>query len=198
VLIYGLSSGNKLAIAVMAAIFAGFSLIAAMLIPRWRPQFPGRGVPTFVGLCVLLFAGMMSVVIVFARESKSEAAGKPETSSVAETTTAASTTTSAASTTAGATTTSATQKVTVTESEWKVSLPETTLKAGKYEFEVQNDGKFPHDLTIKGPGVSAATPQFNSGQTQTLTVDLKPGSYDFYCSIPGHKQAGMDQKVTVS
>jgi uncharacterized cupredoxin-like copper-binding protein len=197
VLIYGLSSGHKLAIAVMAAIFAGFSLIAAMLIPRWRPQFPGRGLWTFVGLCVLLFAGMMSVVVVFGRESKSEAAGEPESSSVAQTTTAESSTTSAGTST-GATTTPAAQKVTVTESEWKVALPQTTLKAGKYEFEVKNDGKFPHDLTIKGPEVSAATPQFNGGQTETLTVDLKPGSYDFYCSIPGHKAAGMDQKVTVS
>lgn len=189
-LIYGLSSGHKLAIAITAAIFTGFSLIAAILIPRWRPQFPGRGLPTFVALCLLLFAGMMSVVIVFGRESKSEAAGKPETLSA--TTTTASTT--ATSTTAAP----AVQKVTVTESEWKVALPQTTLKAGKYEFEVKNDGKFPHDLTIKGPGVSAATPQFNGGQTQKLTADLKPGSYDFYCSIPGHKQAGMDQKVTVS
>jgi uncharacterized cupredoxin-like copper-binding protein len=197
VLIYGLSSGHKLAIAVMAAIFAGFSLIAAMLIPRWRPQFPGRGLPAFVGLCVLLFAGMMAAVIVFARESKSEAAGKRETSSTAQTTTT-STTTNAATTTAATTSAPAEQKVTVTESEWKVSLPQTTLKAGKYEFDVKNDGKLPHNLTIKGPGVSAATPDFNGGQTQTLTVDLKPGSYDFYCSIPGHKAAGMDAKVTVS
>ena len=196
-LIYGLSSGHKLAIAVMGVIFAGFALIAAMLIPRWRPQFPGRGLPTFVGLCLLLFAGMISVVIIFGKESKSEAAGKRETSSPPQTqTTAPSTTGSTANTTTNAA--PSVQKVTVTESEWKVALPQTTLKAGKYEFDVKNAGKFPHDLTIKGPGVSAATPQFNSGQTQRLTVDLKPGFYDFYCSIPGHKAAGMDAKVTVS
>ena len=193
-LLFALSSGHKLAIAVMGAIFAGFSLIAAMLIPRWRPQFPGRGLPGFVGLCLLLFAGMITVVIVFGRESKSEAAGTRETSSPPQTTATSTGTTTRATTTSAP----AAQKVTVTESEWKVALPKTTLKAGKYEIEVKNAGKFPHNLTIKGPGVSAATPDFNGGQTQKLSVDLKPGSYDFYCSIPGHKQAGMDQKVTVS
>ncbi len=39
-------------------------------------------------------------------------------------------------------------------------------------------------------------PTFASG-TQTLTVTLKDGTYDFYCSVPGHQAAGMDVKVTV-
>jgi plastocyanin len=186
VLLFGLSSGNKLAIIIMAAIFTGFALLCSILIPRWRPQFPGKRLWLFVGICALLFLGMMTTVIVFGKESK--AAGEEKTTSAAQTTTSAATTTAAPGV----------QKVDVSESEWKIVLPKTTLSAGKYEFDVSNKGKFPHDLTIKGPGVSAATPTFNAGQTAKLTVDLKPGSYDFYCSIPGHKAAGMDQKVTVS
>ena len=198
-LLLGLSSGLKLGLALAGAIFAGFSLIVSMLIPRWRPQFPGRGLPVFLVLIFLLFLGMLASVEIFGKESKSEAAGEHKTTSTAPTTTAQSTTT--ASTSTAATTTTAApsvQKVDVTEKEWSISLPKTKLSAGKYEFDVSNKGKFPHDLTIKGPGVSAATPTFNAGQTAKLTVNLKPGSYDFYCSIPGHKQAGMDQKVTVS
>ncbi|MFL5941360.1 MAG: plastocyanin/azurin family copper-binding protein [Gaiellaceae bacterium] len=38
----------------------------------------------------------------------------------------------------------------------------------------------------------------DAGESKTLTVDLKPGTYDLYCSVPGHKQAGMDLKLTVS
>ena len=181
---FGLSSGNKTAIIVMAAIFVGFALLCSMLIPRWRPQFPGRGLWVFVGICVLLFVGMMTTVIVFGKESKSEAAG-----SEPKTTTSAATTTTAAP---------SAKTVKVAESEWKVVLPKT-LSAGKYTFQASNEGKFPHDLTIDGPGVSdEKTPEIAAGSSAKLTVTLKAGTYDFYCSIPGHKAAGMDQKVTVS
>ncbi len=186
-LLFGLSSGNKLAIIIMAAIFVGFALLSSILIPRWRPQFPGRRLWLFVGICVLLFLGMMTTVIFYGKESK--AAGEEKTTSAAQTTTSAATTTTAAP---------SVQTVKVTESEWKVVLPKTTLPAGKYTFDVSNQGKLAHNLTIKGPGVSAATPDFNGGSTAKLNVDLKPGSYDFYCSIPGHKAAGMDAKVTVT
>jgi uncharacterized cupredoxin-like copper-binding protein len=184
VLLFGLSSGNKTAIIVMAAIFTGFALLCSLLIPRWRPQFPAR-LWLFVGICVLLFLGMMTTVIVFGKESKSEAAGSEATT----TSRATSTTTTAAP---------SEQTVKVAESEWKVVLPKT-LSAGKYTFEASNEGKFPHDLTIDGPGVKdEKTSQIAAGSSAKLTVTLKAGTYDFYCSIPGHKAAGMDQKVTVS
>ena len=54
-----------------------------------------------------------------------------------------------------------------------------------------------HNLTIEGPGVNdQATPTFTSG-TQSLTVTLKNGSYELFCSVSGHKEAGMDVNVTV-
>ncbi len=90
------------------------------------------------------------------------------------------------------------QSVSVSEIDYKIRLPETTLKAGKYTFQVQNQGKVPHNLVIKGTGVDEATSDLAPGISESLTVELKPGSYEFYCSIPGHKQLGMDQKVTVS
>jgi uncharacterized cupredoxin-like copper-binding protein len=72
-----------------------------------------------------------------------------------------------------------------------------TLAPGSYSFVVTNDGPSSHNLTINGPGVSnAATPTFASG-TKTLDVTLKDGSYEFFCSVPGHKQLGMDATITV-
>jgi plastocyanin len=71
------------------------------------------------------------------------------------------------------------------------------LKPGTYTFNVTNTGPSGHNLTIEGPGVdNQATPTFTSG-TQSLTVTLKKGSYEFFCSVPGHKEAGMDLVVTV-
>jgi hypothetical protein len=73
----------------------------------------------------------------------------------------------------------------------------TTLTPRTYTFNVKNTSATGHNLTIEGPGVNdQATPTFSSS-TQQLTVTLKNGSYEFFCSIPGHKQAGMDVNVTV-
>jgi plastocyanin len=72
------------------------------------------------------------------------------------------------------------------------------LKAGTYTFHVTNKGPSDHNLTVNGPGVSnQATPTFPPDQSQNLTVTLKNGSYAFYCSVPGHRQLGMDVAVKV-
>jgi len=90
------------------------------------------------------------------------------------------------------------QKVSVGEVEYKIELPKTTFAPGKYTFEVENKGRIPHNLTIKGPGGTEATQDISAGSSSSVTVKLERGTYDFYCSIPGHKQQGMEQKVTVS
>jgi uncharacterized cupredoxin-like copper-binding protein len=88
--------------------------------------------------------------------------------------------------------------VAVQETEFKIELPETTFTPGTYTFVVTNIGKVPHNLVVAGPGGTNRTPNIQPGQNAPLTVDLKKGPYDFYCSIPGHRAAGMNQKVTVS
>jgi uncharacterized cupredoxin-like copper-binding protein len=186
VLLLGLSTGHKIGLGLAVLGFAGFSLIVSLLVPRWYPEFPGRGLRVFLVTCLLLFVGMMSAVIVLARETTEAEAKGPETTTEATTTTATTTTTSAAT------------SVPVSETEFKITLPKSTLAAGSYSFEVANDGKIEHDLVIKGNGVDEKTPTIAPGKSATLNVDLKPGTYDVYCSIPGHKQAGMDVKLTVT
>jgi uncharacterized cupredoxin-like copper-binding protein len=188
VLLLGLSTGHKIGLGLAVLGFAGFSLIVSLLVPRWYPQFPGRGLRVLLVACLLLFVGMMSAVIVLARES-SEAEAKGNETTTEAATTAATTTT---------TTTSAATSVPVSETEFKITLPKTTLAAGSYSFEVANDGKIEHDLVIQGNGVDERTPTIEAGKSATLKVDLKPGTYDVYCSIPGHKQAGMDLKLTIT
>jgi uncharacterized cupredoxin-like copper-binding protein len=185
VLLLGLSTGNKVGLALAAACFAGFSLMCSILVPRWRPQFPGRALPVFVGACVLLFGGMITAVVIYGQESggEAEAAGAAETAGAS-----------------GSTGTSGPSKQTVdvAESEWKIALPKTAFATGAYTFDVKNDGKVVHDLTVKGPGGTKATPHIAPGKSGSVTVDLKAGTYDFFCSIPGHKQLGMDETVKVS
>jgi uncharacterized cupredoxin-like copper-binding protein len=192
VLLLALSTTQKVGLGLAVLGFAGFSLIVSMLVPRWYPQFPGRGLRVFLVTCVLLFVGMMSAVIFIAREtSEAEAKGnEPTTEATAtEATTTQSTTT---------VTTKVLSDVTATETEFKIALPSTTIGAGSYRFDVKNDGKIDHDFVIKGNGVDEKTPTIGAAESATLDVDLKPGTYDVYCSIPGHKQAGMDVKLTVT
>ena len=75
-----------------------------------------------------------------------------------------------------------------------------TAKAGKVTISFTNMAPEKHNLTIQkgtsGP-VIAATPTF-SGATKTLTVTLKPGTYTYYCSVPGHRMAGMQGTLTIT
>jgi uncharacterized cupredoxin-like copper-binding protein len=90
-------------------------------------------------------------------------------------------------------------KVNVTEKEFSIALAGgKSLKAGGYRFEVQNQGQIQHDLTIDGDGVKGAkTPLIAAGKSAELPVELKAGKYTFFCSVPGHEQAGMKVAVTV-
>jgi uncharacterized cupredoxin-like copper-binding protein len=88
--------------------------------------------------------------------------------------------------------------VRATEKEFSIKLQDgDTLKPGSYTFEVVNSGKVEHDLEIDGNGVKEKTPLIGPGKEATLEADLKPAKYRFFCTVPGHAQAGMDIDVTV-
>jgi hypothetical protein len=61
-----------------------------------------------------------------------------------------------------------------------------------------NHSRLPHNLTIatSSRGVIGATPTFRAG-ARALTLDLRPGTYTFYCSVPGHRGGGMQGKLVV-
>jgi len=86
----------------------------------------------------------------------------------------------------------------VVEKEFSITLDKTSFTPATYSFTIQNQGSFPHNLTIKGPGVdSKASPTLGAGESGSLTVALQKGSYELWCSVPGHKDKGMEMKITV-
>jgi iron uptake system EfeUOB component EfeO/EfeM len=91
------------------------------------------------------------------------------------------------------------QAVPVTVSEWKVTLARDTVRAGSVTFRVKNDGSVVHGFQVLGEGVDKGTPQIAAGQSASLTVNLKPGTYEVYCPMAenSHKMAGMSKKITV-
>jgi plastocyanin len=73
-----------------------------------------------------------------------------------------------------------------------------TAKAGKVTIAFANQSPIQHNLAVaKGTSVLGSTPVFNGG-AQSLTVTLARGTYTYYCSVPGHRQAGMQGTLTVN
>ena len=73
-----------------------------------------------------------------------------------------------------------------------------SAKAGKVTITLTNTAPLEHNVTIaQGSTVLGATPTFTGG-SKAVTLTLKPGTYTFYCSVPGHRQAGMEGTLTVS
>jgi plastocyanin len=73
-----------------------------------------------------------------------------------------------------------------------------SAKAGAVTITFANGSPIEHNLTVsQGATVLAATPTF-TGASKTLTLNLKPGTYTFYCSVPGHRQAGMEGTLKIS
>ncbi len=60
-----LSTTHKLGLGLSGLAFVVFALVSAVVIPRSRPEFPGRSLGWFVFVSILFFIGMMSAVLVF-------------------------------------------------------------------------------------------------------------------------------------
>ena len=72
-----------------------------------------------------------------------------------------------------------------------------TAPAGKVTFDFTNDAPVPHNFAIKDGVTDGPTDTISGGATAKLTVDLPAGTYEFYCAVPGHEQAGMKGTLTV-
>jgi uncharacterized cupredoxin-like copper-binding protein len=69
--------------------------------------------------------------------------------------------------------------------------------AGNVTIVLTNDSSVSHDVAIKGNGVDAKSGLVSNGQTTSVSADLTPGTYTFYCTVPGHEDAGMKGTLTV-
>ena len=74
-----------------------------------------------------------------------------------------------------------------------VFQPNSITAAAGAELELDNEGQNPHTFTIDGQDVDE---QVNAGDNAKITLDLAPGTYDFYCRF--HKSLGMTGTLTVS
>ena len=85
------------------------------------------------------------------------------------------------------------------EGQLKYSTTSLSAKAGKVSIDFTNMAPLSHNVTVASSSgtVVGATPTFQGG-SKTLTLSLKPGTYKFYCTVPGHRMAGMEGTLTVN
>ena len=82
-------------------------------------------------------------------------------------------------------------------SDLKYNVGKLSAKAGKVTITMDNRSPLQHDVAIKGGGVSANGKIVGQGGKSVVTADLKPGTYEFYCSVDGHEAAGMKGDLVV-
>jgi len=73
-----------------------------------------------------------------------------------------------------------------------------TAKAGKATINFTNESPVPHDVKIEDAnGEEVGGTEVISEGSDSAEVELEPGTYTYFCSIPGHRQAGMEGTLTV-
>jgi plastocyanin len=192
----GLTTAQKFGLAGVAFVFVVFSLLCALVIPRYRPDFPGgRHLRLFIAVVAVLFVAMLGAVEVFAREEEEE----PREEAAAETAepreTAPATTGAA---TAGGGGGETTLENPADPRELRFSKSTLEAPAGTVTLVMENPSALEHNIAVRGEGLDEQGEVVGQGDESTVTVELEPGEYEFYCSVPGHEAAGMKGTLTVS
>jgi plastocyanin len=128
--------------------------------------------------------------------SSNSSSSSPSPAAEAPTTSSASTSTPAPASESGGA-----EKVSLqanSEGQLEYDTKSLSAKAGKVSVDFTNSSSLPHNVTIESSSGEkvGATPTFTGG-SKSVSVNLKPGTYKFFCSVPGHRQAGMEGTLTV-
>jgi plastocyanin len=91
-----------------------------------------------------------------------------------------------------------TLKLTAAKNKLAYTVKTLKAKSGKVTIVMKNPSVLTHDVAIKGNGVKVKGKVVGRGGTSTVTVTLKPGKYEFYCTVPGHEAAGMKGTLIVT
>ncbi|MDR7521627.1 MAG: plastocyanin/azurin family copper-binding protein [Armatimonadota bacterium] len=89
--------------------------------------------------------------------------------------------------------------VTVVAREFVYEPRDLLAKAGEVTFTVRNAGAVEHDFVVENAAkkIVAEAKPFPAGKTVQVKARLAPGAYVVYCSIPGHREAGMQATLRV-
>ena len=72
-----------------------------------------------------------------------------------------------------------------------------TTESGRNTFEFTNEASIPHDFRVEREGDELGGTEVITNDTAEVSLDLDAGRYTYFCSVPGHRQAGMEGPLTV-
>jgi plastocyanin len=205
---------SKVPFYIAGGVLVAWALIVSVALGLRRPEFPGnqRGERIVISISVVLvLAAVATAVITSGSSPTAKAAISPlpvaPNPSVPAVTTSASApaSTAPASGAPAAAATPAPAKPGATTLKLAANpggllsfdTKALSTRAGKVTIAFTNSSPVEHNVTVaQGSTVLAATPTFTGG-SKTVSINLKPGTYTFYCSVPGHRQAGMEGTLKV-
>src|SRR4051812_4569347 len=92
---------------------------------------------------------------------------------------------------------SSTLSVEASETALAFDTTKLSAKAGKVTIDFKNPSAIPHNVVIEESGKELAGFEPITEGEKSETAELKQGTYTFYCSVPGHREAGMEGTLTV-
>ena len=205
---------SKVPFYVAGGVLVAWALIVSLALGLRRPEFPGgqAGERAVIGISVVLvLVAVSSAVLTSGTSTTAKAAvnllpapaPNPSAPAAGESAAAQSSTASppaAASAQPPATAGAGMALKLAANPTGLLSFDSKQLSAkpGAVTITFANGSPIEHNVTVsQGATVLAATPTFTGG-SKTLTIKLKPGTYTFYCSVPGHRQAGMEGTLKIS
>ncbi len=88
-------------------------------------------------------------------------------------------------------------KIAASPSALKYSTSKLSAAAGSVTITMSNPSPLRHNVAIKGNGVNVKGKTVGKGGVSKVTVTLKKGTYEFYCTLLGHEAAGMKGTLVV-
>jgi plastocyanin len=176
---------------IAGGVLVAWALILSLALGLRRPAFPGNlgGERVVIAISVVLVLAAMSAAVVTASEPAKAGSQGASSTQPSE----------AGAPSSGPAPAAGTLKLAADPSGGlSYDTKQLNAKAGRVTIAFTNAASLEHNVTIaQGSTQLGATPTF-SGGTRTLTLNLKPGTYTFYCSVPGHRQSGMEGTLHVS
>jgi plastocyanin len=90
-----------------------------------------------------------------------------------------------------------TLKLAADESDLAYDATSLASKPGKVTIDFTNPSALEHDVAIEGEGEEIAGSELIAKSETTVSAELAPGTYTFFCTVPGHREAGMEGTLTV-
>ena len=199
---------SKVPFYIGGGLLAVWALVVSIGIGLRRPRFPGNliGQRAVIAVTAVFVAGALSTAVITAGTpaktgEEAATASKPESPSQGTPAPAPKATTGTPAPPSSPGRTAPAQAVKLSADaggQLAFDTKQLSVQAGSVTITFANPSPLEHDVTVaEGSKVLGATPTFTSG-TRSVKLTLKPGTYTFYCSVPGHRQAGMEGTLSVT